>query len=142
MKKIAQKPCPKCGEIKPITDYHKKMANIDNLANWCKPCTLEYQTNWKNQNREAFNKKRREYAHKNKERLAEIKARHRAKHPDRQLARWMVTHAIEHAKITPQPCEVCGVLDNTIEGHHEDYSRPLKVNWLCNQHHRAKHKEI
>jgi hypothetical protein len=34
-----------------------------------------------------------------------------------------------------QPCEVCGSTVS-VEAHHEDYSRPLDVRWLCNYHHR------
>lgn len=32
-----------------------------------------------------------------------------------------------------QPCEVCGT---PAEAHHDDYSRPLEVRWLCSVHHK------
>jgi hypothetical protein len=35
-----------------------------------------------------------------------------------------------------QPCEVCG--DPNSDGHHEDYSKPLAVTWLCRTHHRRR----
>ena len=38
------------------------------------------------------------------------------------------------------PCEVCGTREN-IEKHHEDYTKPLKVRWLCRKHHRELHKK-
>ena len=31
--------------------------------------------------------------------------------------------------LVPELCESCGA--NEVEMHHEDYSQPLKVNWLC-----------
>jgi len=43
------------------------------------------------------------------------------------------------SKLKPQPCEICGTLEN-IEKHHEDYSQPLKVRWLCAIHHLDIHK--
>lgn len=35
--------------------------------------------------------------------------------------------------ISPKPCELCGEVNT--EAHHEDYSRPLAVQWLCHSHH-------
>lgn len=45
----------------------------------------------------------------------------------------MVNNAIRDGKIARQPCEVCG---RKAQAHHEDYSKPLDVRWLCFQHHR------
>lgn len=42
-------------------------------------------------------------------------------------------------KLVPQPCEVCGSPDS--QKHHEDYARPLEVNWLCRTCHLAHHRE-
>ena len=53
--------------------------------------------------------------------------------------------AVQTAKrkgiLIPQPCEVCGTT-NRIQAHHENYSKPLEVRWLCSLHHRRRHKEI
>lgn len=42
-------------------------------------------------------------------------------------------------KLIPQPCAVCG--DLSVEMHHPNYSEPLRVEWLCNNHHREHHTE-
>ena len=39
-------------------------------------------------------------------------------------------------KITPQPCQLCGM---PAEMHHSDYDQPLKVEWLCREHHLTLH---
>jgi hypothetical protein len=37
------------------------------------------------------------------------------------------------------PCEVCG--EEKVEAHHDDYSKPYDVRWLCFKHHRLHHKQ-
>jgi ribosomal protein S27AE len=38
-----------------------------------------------------------------------------------------------------QPCEVCGNLK--AQAHHDDYSKPLQVRWLCQKHHTEHHQK-
>lgn len=62
----------------------------------------------------------------------------KARHPMRHKARQKLTQAIRSGKIHRQPCEVCG--ETNSEGHHDDYSKPLAVRWLCRKHHVELHK--
>lgn len=48
-----------------------------------------------------------------------------------------VAKAIKRGELTRQPCEVCG--DPKVDAHHDDYSKPLDVRWLCRKHHRLHH---
>src|ERR1051326_8943148 len=52
----------------------------------------------------------------------------------RSNARAYLNVYIRRGKIYKQPCEVGQTRRNT-EGHHEDYSKPLEVRWLCRPHH-------
>jgi len=52
-------------------------------------------------------------------------------------ARSLVHSAIKAGTLAPQPCEVCGSME--VHAHHEDYSKPLDVRWLCNVHHGKEH---
>lgn len=49
-----------------------------------------------------------------------------------------IRNAIRNKQIVRQPCEVCG--NPKSQGHHEDYSKPLDVTWLCSKHHGERHK--
>ena len=46
---------------------------------------------------------------------------------------------IKRGKLIPQNCEVCGS-DEDVQAHHEDYSKPKLVKWLCRSHHIDLHK--
>lgn len=49
----------------------------------------------------------------------------------------LMKKAIRVGQLKKQPCEICG--SRKSEGHHDDYGRPLKVRWLCRQHHKNHH---
>jgi len=53
------------------------------------------------------------------------------------MVRIKTRQAIARGKLTRQPCEACGA--TPVEAHHDDYSRPLDVRWLCTPCHRAHH---
>jgi hypothetical protein len=41
--------------------------------------------------------------------------------------------------LVPEPCNVCGETES-VQGHHDDYTRPLEVRWLCRRCHAAVHR--
>jgi hypothetical protein len=82
---------------------------------------------------------------KDPERLARKAAQMRAYARDPDLrpkheARWKLNRAIVTGRIQQQPCEVCGSLK--VHGHHDDYSKPLDVRWLCPIHHSEHHAKV
>lgn len=66
------------------------------------------------------------------------KLAHKAKHPEKVAAREAVAAALRNGSIERQPCEVCG--ERNTHGHHDDYSKPLAVRWLCRPHHQEHHR--
>ena len=55
-------------------------------------------------------------------------------------ARRRIRERIWNGTLKRLPCEVCG--DAKTHAHHDDYSKPLEVKWLCPQHHADRHKEL
>jgi hypothetical protein len=62
----------------------------------------------------------------------------RHKLPNRMASR-KLRDAIKCKKIfRPESCEKCGSVDR-IQGHHDDYSKPLEVKWVCHSCHMQIH---
>lgn len=63
---------------------------------------------------------------------AEKSALWRKRHPEKKKVQQAVFIALRNGTLQRQPCH-CG--DEASEAHHEDYSKPLEVIWLCKKHH-------
>jgi len=64
------------------------------------------------------------------------------KHKQHTLARGQVKEALKYGRlIRPDKCEECEQ-KLPLQGHHEDYSKSLEVNWLCRSCHSNRHREI
>ncbi len=51
-----------------------------------------------------------------------------------------VSKALLSGKLDAQPCCICGKLK--VQPHHEDYTKPLDIVWLCPRHHQWRHSEL
>jgi len=58
-----------------------------------------------------------------------------------QRAHGAVHRAIKRGELRPRPCELCGTTIK-VDSHHEDYSKPLDVRWLCESCHAKEHVRI
>jgi len=58
----------------------------------------------------------------------------------KRRARTMTSAYIRRGKLIRGACEVCG--EPNAQAHHDDYTRPLEVRWLCETHHRMHHGEL
>lgn len=59
------------------------------------------------------------------------------RNPAKRAAQYAVSNAKRDGKLIRQPCEICG---EHAQAHHDDYSKPLDVRWLCATHHAEWHK--
>lgn len=65
-----------------------------------------------------------------------------------EKARRVFAHAKRNGLVTPPPtCALCGRRgprsgSGRIEGHHEDYRKPLDVVWLCTCCHSIRHRQM
>lgn len=136
---IHVKRCTKCNEEKPVELFYARAAR-------CKECTKSAVRNNYQRNRDyyvAYDKRREQESHRKADK-AEARKRHRAAHSDKYRARQAVANAIRSGALVKQPCEQCGS-NVMIHAHHDDYSKPLDVRWLCKdchwRHHNAENRE-
>lgn len=52
-------------------------------------------------------------------------------------ARRKVRTEIDSGRVIRMPCELCGIADS--HAHHDNYEKPLSVQWLCRKHHAEIH---
>lgn len=122
---MTTKQCTRCREIKPLDSFCRRSASADGLASICRDCAKAkraayYQT-------ENGHAKREQYREK-----------YRGKYALKVKAQSMIRHDIRVGKVSRKPCEICG--DVKSHAHHDDYSKPLDVRWLCAKHHAEWHR--
>jgi hypothetical protein len=88
---------------------------------------------------ERMREHRRRYKRRYPERVAASRHRFSAEHPEKARAYNLLKKAIQRGHMTkPDVCSRCAQ-PGRIEGHHEDYAKPLDVLWLCNSCHQEGH---
>ena len=136
MGRSKKKQCFKCRGKKPIKDFYKHAAMVDGHLNKCKECSKkDVRDNRERRHRQYSDyEKKRSNTEKRKCQVAEAQLRRRKREPLKYRARTAVGNALRDGHLIKKPCEVCG--DPKSQAHHEDYSKPLEVSWLCFRHHR------
>ena len=103
--------------------------------------STEYMREYRDKNRLKFREYNRIYNQKwRKENGYHNEENSKLRYPEKVQARSILRRSIIKGEIVRLPCEVCGEVKS--QGHHEDYTRPLEVKWLCTVHHKERHKVI
>lgn len=138
---MAMKKCFKCGELKPLSEFYKHKATKDGYLNKCKECTKKDTHNNYIKNKDYY----KDYEHSiqrinsRRRRANKYLKKHRKNFPEKDKARRLLNQTIRNNKIIrPGKCSKCNKICIP-DAHHEDYSRPLDVVWLCRQCHRQLH---
>jgi hypothetical protein len=132
------KRCFKCGETKPLDDFYKHPMMADGHLNKCAECTrADVRAN--RAARVAYYQAYDRQRARDPERIFDRQERaKRTGHkprpetdPLKRAARVQVGNALRDGRIKKPPeCEVCAASDD-LHGHHEDYTKPLEVIWVC-----------
>ena len=147
------KTCFKCHVRKPITEFYVHPQMGDGRLNKCKECTkadvrknyadnIEHYQSYERGRRNLPHRveARKEYAQTDRGREAARRAHEnfRRRFPEKARAHDITNNAIRDGRLIRKPCEVCGTTAD-VEAHHDDYTKPLNVRWLCVTHHVEHH---
>ena len=84
--------------------------------------------------------KRVAYAKENPDVIRRLVKAWRKRNPEKRKVWWIYSNALRSGKIVPSDvCSRCGKI-GAVDGHHNDYSKPLDVIWLCRRCHVQEHK--
>ena len=93
--------------------------------------TRKYLKNYTPKNRDGLRKSWRGTYHRQKRR-----------NPERMRARYLVQKALQNGTLIKHlRCEVC-TTKTLLDGHHDDYSKPFEVKWLCRGCHIERHRTV
>jgi ribosomal protein S27AE len=146
------KQCIKCGDLQPLGSFYKHPQMADGHLNKCKDCAKKdvganYRNNFKHY--QQYDQTRAQLPHRVKlrEEYAQTiqgkQAKGRAqktwiiRNPKKREVHIVTGNAIRDGRLTKKPCEICG--STKVYAHHDDYSKPLSVRWLCPRHHQEHH---
>ena len=133
------KTCSCCGKEKPVNEFQVRRASSDGRTASCKECLQERdRKRAKNPNRVAAREVYRGTEAYKASHNAATRRWSTAKRIQRK-AHIAVNSAMRCGRLEKKPCAICG--DVEVEAHHQDYSAPLDVVWLCNKHHVQLHVE-
>ena len=132
------KNCFKCNVDKPLEDFYKHPRMTDGRLGKCKECNKKDVIN----NRKSKVEYYREYdRNRGNRQTPEYHEEYRAKYPAKYKARYKANNAIRDGLLDRgESCETCGSTQH-IHAHHDDYSEPLSVRWLCAAHHFQWHSD-
>ena len=139
---MRKKLCTSCFVEKTVeANFYKHTQMADGYLNKCKECVKNRVTKHRDANieriREYDIKRFRENPKRKKQARHNI-IKFRTENPEKYAAQTAVGNAIRDGKLKRQICCKCGA---KAHAHHEDYSKPLDVVWLCPAHHAEVHKE-
>lgn len=97
----------------------------------------ERKQRWANNNREKVRKAWTAWRLRNKASRNRYFKEYKKLHLEKANARVKLQQAVRSGKIKRLPCKVCQKIPS--QAHHPDYSKPLKVIWLCKKHHTEIH---
>jgi hypothetical protein len=136
-----EKTCRGCNASLPLSAFYRHPQMADGHLNFCVDCVKARVSGHREQHGErirAYDRERAKQPHR-KAQLRSLMERER-QDPQRRVAHQMTSNAIRGGRLVrPDTCSACGKHCKP-EAHHDEYSKPLEVRWLCRSCHCRHHR--
>lgn len=116
--------------------FYKHPQMPDGRVNKCKECNKKDVRDNRNKNIDYYRSYDRERGSRQDKEYLKI---YRKGNPIKNRCRMLVNYALKVGQLIKQPCEVCRS-KSSVHAHHDDYSKPLDIRWMCCICHNAWHK--
>lgn len=131
------KTCSSCKRDLPASSFHRQAAKPDRLHCYCRQCSaikshLRWKVTFHHQSEQ-----RKAWRAKNKAKVRAYAKEQALKEPHKAKARQACRGKIKSGEIQKLPCRECGSKNS--QAHHDDYSKPFDVIFLCPKHHSELH---
>jgi transposase-like protein len=147
--------CKECNKEKSLSEFYAHKEMSDGVLNKCKDCVKARVHKHRDKNIEKI----REYDKSRMNRPERVKARkdyikteagkkakqkaqvnYKNKYPLKYAAHVVTRNAIRDGNLKKMfACSVCSSQEK-VEAHHDDYTKPLDVRWLCEKCHKEWHR--
>jgi hypothetical protein len=129
---MSDQTCNRCEQAKPATEFY----SADRTCKVCR-CALVRKNRAANVDYYRDYDRQRTQTQPRREHLARNCRKFRSENPVEYAAHAAVGNAVRDGRLKKEPCVVCK--SDNVHAHHEDYSKPLAVIWLCPEHHQQYH---
>lgn len=135
------KKCLICKKEKEYCEFNKNKIQADGYYYYCRECNKEYKKGEYLRNKESYFRRCRDWRKTDigKKSIKKTYLKQKEKYPEKYKARCLLNSYVVAGKIIkPKKCENCGSYEK-ICSHHNDYKKPLDVQWLCYKCHTKLH---
>ena len=136
------KKCNSCGNESPVDNFVKNVTAKDGLAWACRDCTKKqresrkpalkaYNRKYRQADKEQVRESNRRWRARNRESVRTTNYKWRKRNPGKHRTHMLFSAAVLRGElVAPDRCETC-LREMSLQGHHDDYSKPMEVRWLC-----------
>ena len=129
--------CKHCNKEKSVKSFSWNNKKMGWRSHTCLDCYNQQQRDKRERYPERYKEARKRYYKKNRQIILDKIASYREQNSIKRYAQKIVEYAVKRGDIKKKTCEICGGKET--EAHHDDYSKPLNIKWVCRKCHRRIH---
>ncbi len=127
---LPSKLCPNCNRLLSLFNFASDNSKSDGRTSFCKECRNKYKKHYRSTDEGKQATKRFQFVRS-------------ILQPEKDEAKNKVANALASGSIhKPTSCEICNKETANLQAHHQDYSKPLDVNWVCKDCHAFVHSDF